>query len=96
MKMTNFDSYLEKNLENPAFAARFSEAGAAWEVALQIVQLREAAGLSQKELADRIGSTQQQISRLESASYDGHSLRMLRRVADALGARVKVELVGKG
>jgi transcriptional regulator with XRE-family HTH domain len=57
--------------------------------------LREQAGLSQKELADRIGTTQQQISRLESASYDGHSLRMLRRVAEAMGARVKVELVEK-
>jgi transcriptional regulator with XRE-family HTH domain len=64
-------------------------------VALQIVRLREQAGLSQKELADRIGTTQQQISRLESASYDGHSLRMLRRVAEAMGARVKVELVEK-
>jgi hypothetical protein len=29
--MTNFDHYLEENLENPAFAARFAEAGAAWE-----------------------------------------------------------------
>jgi ribosome-binding protein aMBF1 (putative translation factor) len=96
MKKTNFDTYLDKQLEDPVIASRLAEAGAAWDVALQIVRLREAAGLSQKELADRIGTTQQQISRLESASYDGHSLRMLRRVAEALGARVKVELVGKG
>jgi ribosome-binding protein aMBF1 (putative translation factor) len=95
MKKTNFDTYLDQQLENPAFASRFAEAGAAWDVALQIVRLREQAGLSQKELADRIGTTQQQISRLESASYDGHSLRMLRRVAEAMGARVKVELVEK-
>jgi len=95
MKMTNFDTYLEEQLKDPAFASRFAEAGAAWDVALQIVRLREAAGISQKELAARIGTTQQQISRLESASYEGHSLKMLRRVAEALGARVKVELVGK-
>ncbi|MEX2580781.1 MAG: helix-turn-helix transcriptional regulator [Verrucomicrobiales bacterium] len=95
MKMTNFDTYLKKQLDDPAFASRFAEAGAAWDVALQIVRLREAAGISQKELAARIGTTQQQISRLESASYEGHSLKMLRRVAEALGARVKVELVGK-
>lgn len=95
MKKTNFDTYLDQQLGNPAFASRFAEAGAAWDVALQIVRLRGQAGLSQKELADRIGTTQQQISRLESASYDGHSLRMLRRVAEAMGARVKVELVEK-
>ena len=64
---------------------------------MQIVRLREAAGLSQRELAERIGTTQQQICRLESASYEGHSLRMLRRVAEALKAQVRVvfEPVGK-
>lgn len=95
MKKTNFDLYLENQLEDPGIASRFKEAGAEWEVALQIVRLRETAGLSQRELADRIGTSQQQISRLESASYEGHSLRMLRRVAEALGARVRVELVGE-
>lgn len=94
--MTNFDRYLERKLEDPAFAARLVEAGAAWEVALQIVQLREAAGTNQKNLTHHIGSTQQQFSRLESASYDEHLLTILRRLADALVARVKVELVGKG
>jgi len=39
--------------------------------------LREAAGLTQRELAERIGSTQSVISRLESDDYDGHSLSML-------------------
>lgn len=95
MKKTNFDLYLENQLEDPGIASRFKEVGAEWEVALQIVRLRETAGLSQRELADRIGTSQQQISRLESASYEGHSLRMLRRVAEALGARVRVELVGE-
>lgn len=49
-------------------------------------------GLSQKELAKRVGTTQQQISRLESPAYEGHSLSMLRRVADVLGATVHVEI----
>jgi transcriptional regulator with XRE-family HTH domain len=51
--------------------------------------------LSQKELAKRTGTSQQQISRLESPSYKGHSLSMLRRVADVLGATVRVEIQGK-
>ena len=90
MKKTNFDRYLEKQLQDPAFAARFKNAGEAWEVALQIASLREQAGLSQKDLAKLLKTSQQQISRLESPGYEGHSLSMLRRVAVALHARVRI------
>jgi DNA-binding XRE family transcriptional regulator len=90
MRKTNLDQYLEEQLRDQEFAARFEQAGEAWEVALQIAALRQQAGLSQKELARRLNTSQQQISRLESASYEGHSLSMLRRVAEALHARVRV------
>ena len=40
MKKTNFDRYLEDQLQDPAFAARFERAGEAWDVALQIAALR--------------------------------------------------------
>jgi transcriptional regulator with XRE-family HTH domain len=43
-------------------------------VALQIAALRQQAGLSQKDLAKLLKTSQQQISRLESPSYEGHSL----------------------
>ncbi len=90
MKKTNFDKYLEKQLKDPAFALRFEQAGAAWDVALQIAALREKAGLTQKELAKRLKVSQQQISRLESPAYEGHSLSTLRRVAGVLNANVRV------
>ena len=90
MNKTNFDRYLEKQLQDPTFAARFKSAGDAWDVALQIAALREQAGLSQKELAKLLKTSQQQISRLESPGYEGHSLSMLRRVAGVLHARVRV------
>ena len=90
MKKTNFDRYLEKQMEDPEFLARFKNAGEAWDVALQIAALRERAGLSQKELAKLLKTSQQQVSRLESPVYEGHSLSMLRRVAKALDARVRV------
>jgi len=90
MKKTNFDRYLEEQLQDPAFAARFDQAGEAWDVALQIVALRQQAGLSQKELAKLLNTSQQQISRLESPGYEGHSLSTLRRVADALHAHVRI------
>jgi transcriptional regulator with XRE-family HTH domain len=90
MKKTNFDRYIEAQLQDPAFAARFERAGEAWDVALQIAALRRRAGLSQKDLAKLLKTSQQQISRLESPGYEGHSLSMLRRVAEALHARMHV------
>ena len=90
MKKTNFDLYLEEQLKDPVFAERFERAGEAWDVALQLAALRQKAGLSQKELARKLRTTQQQISRLESPGYEGHSLSMLRRVARALDAHVRV------
>lgn len=90
MRKTNFDRYLEEQLKDPDFAERFERAGEAWDVALQLAALREKAGLSQKELARKLKTSQQNISRLESPSYEGHSLAMLRRAADALGATLRV------
>ena len=52
MKKTNFDHYLEEQLQDAAFASRFAHAGEAWNVALQITSLRQQAGLSQKDLAE--------------------------------------------
>jgi transcriptional regulator with XRE-family HTH domain len=60
------------------------------EVARTIYELREQAGLSQKELAERVETTQSVISRLEDADYEGHSLSMLNRIAKALNRRVEV------
>ncbi|MBM4142645.1 MAG: helix-turn-helix domain-containing protein [Lentisphaerae bacterium] len=92
MKKTNFDLYLEEQLKDPVFAERFEAAGAAWDVALQIAALREKAGLSQRDLAHKLKTCQQNISRLESPAYEGHSLSMLRRVAHALNAEIKVSI----
>ena len=93
---TNFDVYLQEQLKDSAFAERFEKAGEAWDVALQIAALREKAGLSQRDLARKLRTSQQNISRLESPTYEGHSLTMLRRVAEVLGVTVRVTLAPKG
>src|SRR5207302_8341106 len=90
MRKTNFDLFLEEQLRDPDFAERFKRTGEAWDVALQLTALREKAGLSQRALARKLKTTQQQISRLESPAYEGHSLSMLRRVAKVLHARVRI------
>lgn len=90
---TNFDRYLKEQLRNPKFEERFKKAGEAWDIAIQLTALRKSHGLSQQELAKRVGTSQQQISRLESPSYEGHSLSVLRKVAGVLGASVQVKIL---
>ena len=62
-------------------------------IARQICSLREKAGLSQRELARLVGTTASVICRLEDADYEGHSLAMLRRIAEALDKRVEIRFV---
>ena len=62
-------------------------------VARKLYDLRTHAGLTQRELADRVGTTASVISRLEDADYNGHSLSMLRRIADALDQRIEIRFV---
>jgi len=59
-------------------------------VAGMIYDERRAAGLTQSRLAELIGTKQSVIARLEDADYEGHSLSMLRRIAEALGRRLEV------
>jgi len=63
------------------------------DIAAQIYELRKQAGLSQRQLAKLIGTTQSVISRLEDADYKGHSLEMLRRVAQALHCNLEIRIV---
>lgn len=62
-------------------------------VAQLIYEARNKAGLSQAELASRIGTRQSVISRLEDANYEGHSLNMLQRIAAALGQCVEIRFL---
>jgi transcriptional regulator with XRE-family HTH domain len=63
------------------------------EVAQMIYDARVGAGLSQRQLANLIGSKQPVIARLEGAGYEGHSLTMLQRIAEALQQRLEVRFV---
>jgi len=63
------------------------------EIARKIYDLRTKAGLSQRELVKKVGTTASTICRLEDADYDGHSLYMLKRIAEALDKRVEIRFV---
>lgn len=62
-------------------------------VARMIYEARTKAGLTQKELAKLVGTSQSVIARLEDADYEGHSLGMLNRIAAALEKRVEIRLL---
>lgn len=63
------------------------------EIARRIFDLRTKAGLSQRELAERIGTSASAICRLEDADYQGHSLFLLKRIAQALDTRIEIHFV---
>lgn len=62
-------------------------------VAQLIYEARTTRGMTQKQLADLVGTKQSAIARLENADYDGHSLSMLQKVACALNQRVEIKLL---
>jgi predicted XRE-type DNA-binding protein len=78
--------------QSPAFQAQVEEELAAINVAQDLVALRESRGLSQVQLAARLGITQSAIAQLESAQPKNVELRTLVRVAAALGAHVDVSI----
>jgi ribosome-binding protein aMBF1 (putative translation factor) len=81
---------------HPEREASLEEERANMEIARKIYDLRTKAGLTQKELAKRVGTTASVICRLEDADYEGHSLSMLRRIASALGKKVEIRFVSVG
>ena len=65
-------------------------------VARLIYEARSAAGLTQQQLADLVGTKQPDIARLEDADYQGHSLTMLHRIAIALNQRLEIAFAPAG
>ena len=63
------------------------------EIAARIYELRHQAKLTQKQLAEIVGTKQPVISRLEEADYQGYSLEMLNRIAMALHCRLEVNII---
>jgi ribosome-binding protein aMBF1 (putative translation factor) len=84
------DVIRDKLAADPALASEVREAACHAEIARHVYKLRTDANLSQKELADRIGTQQSVISRIEDDDYDGHSLSLLLRIAFEFGRELKI------
>lgn len=83
-----FEEYFERQMQDPEFRAAYE----ALKPIYQLVRRRIDQGLTQAELADRVGTTQSSIARLESGKHKP-SLQMLEKVAEALGCKVVVQIV---
>lgn len=92
-KMTDFKNYLKEQLDNdPELKAEYDALKPEFDLISQIIKFRNENNLTQKELADIIGTKQSNISRLESGEYNP-SLDFLKKVAKGLGKEIKIELV---
>jgi len=86
--------FWDERMRDPEFVAAMREMEPEFQAAREVLRLRLAKGLTQEELAERVGTQQASISRLERAAYKPN-LGFLQRVAEALGARVEIRLVPK-
>ena len=87
-----YEEWRERLLSNPETRALYEEEAAKKELWLQLVEARMAAGLSQEELAQRLGVSQAQVSRIEKRGYDAYTLNTLRRYVKALGDGFQLEV----
>ncbi|MHB8170082.1 MAG: helix-turn-helix domain-containing protein [Thermincolia bacterium] len=77
-------------LQNPEVHAEYENSKVLYDIKRDIVKLRLAQGLSQKDLAARVGTRQSAISRLESGEYNP-SVEFLSKVAHALGKELEIK-----
>ena len=90
----DLDRYTEKVLkEDPSLKEEFEKASRAWDIAFQIYDLRKKMGLTQKQLAELVGTKQSNIARIESADYTGYTFTTLEKVTKALKARLEIRIV---
>jgi DNA-binding XRE family transcriptional regulator len=82
----------EELLSTPEKRAIYNEEAAKKEMWLQLVEARQASGLTQAQMAERIGVSQAQVARIEKRGYDAYTLNTLRRYVAALGEGYSLEV----
>jgi DNA-directed RNA polymerase specialized sigma subunit len=88
----DYQEWRESLVDTPEKRALYEEVAAKSELWLQLVEARLAAGLTQEEMAQRLGVSQAQVSRIEKRGYDAYTLNSLRRYVKALGDEFSLEV----
>lgn len=87
--------HTREKMKDPAFKKAWKALNTEFELIESMLKARGKAGLSQKKLAERIGTKQPALSRLESGGFEKATLETLRKIADALDSRLVVKLQSK-
>ena len=93
--MSDYKEYKKKALENPEVKSEYDALGPEYDIIQAMIDARKDQKLTQKELSDRTGITQADISRIEKGTRNP-SLEMLKRLAKGLGMQLKVEFIKPG
>jgi DNA-binding XRE family transcriptional regulator len=90
--MSDIDRYIKSRRKtDPEFARGFDEGYRDFKIGVILRQAREEAGLTQEELADRVGTQKTAISRIENHAED-IKLSTIQKVAKALGKNLEISL----
>ena len=89
-KPVPFEKVLKRALRDPEIKAEYDRLGPEYEIIEAIIRKRLEKGLSQKQLAEKMGTKQSALSRLESGNYNP-SLAFLKKVATALDAKLQIQ-----
>ena len=89
----SFRKRLKKELKDPEFRRAFEEEEVYAVIAIQIAKIRENEKMTQKQLAKKMHTTQQTISRLEDIKNKGYSIHTLINAAHALKKKLQVKFV---
>lgn len=88
--MTKFDDFLKEQLQAPELKAEYDALEPEFSIMQAMIDARKSSGLTQKQLSEKTGIAQADISKLESGSANP-SLRTLQRLAAGMGMRIKIE-----
>ena len=88
--MTRFDDYLKEQLNDPEFRQEWEAQEPEFAIVQAMIDARKKSGLTQKQLSERTGIAQADISKLESGNGNP-SIKTLQRLAAGMGMRVKIE-----
>ncbi len=86
----NLTEHLNEQLKDPEFYKEYKALEPEYEIIKQILKARSELNLTQKELAEKVGIKQSNISRLESGNYNP-SLEFLKKIAQGLGKELHIE-----
>lgn len=88
----DYDEWRASLTDTPEKAARYQELAAKNDLWLQLVEARQTAGITQRQLAARLGVSQAQVARIEKRGYESYTLNTLRRYLQALGEGYSLEV----